>query len=58
MFVLWSGVVLSTVYTAVYILLLPLYMYVYHHAKPCSIANVLFDVCLFMLQNEEKQIMS
>ncbi|CAH3179806.1 unnamed protein product [Porites evermanni] len=28
MCVLWSGVVLSTVYTAVYILLLPLYMYV------------------------------
>ena len=47
MCVLWSGVVLSTVYTAVFILLLPVYMYVYHHTKPCSIATVLFDVCLF-----------
>ena len=27
--------------------LLPVYTYVYHHTKPCSIAIVLFDVCLF-----------
>ena len=48
MCVLWSDVVLSTVYSAVYILLLPVYMYVYHHTKPCSIATVLFDVCMFV----------